>query len=122
MSGRHRRISTQSQKFAVVGVATATATALTVGAAAPTPKPAPAPIVVHKDVDLAAAFRPFTDPSQIPDLTGGLGTAAYNVSQQIADSLLRLLSRLLRQHRRLRLHHRRYQKPRHYSPNLCLHN
>ena len=32
-----------------------------------------APVVVKKDVDLAAAFRPFTDPNQIPDLTGGLG-------------------------------------------------
>jgi hypothetical protein len=91
MAGRHRRISSQSQKLAVVGVATATATALTVGAASPSPKPVPAPIVTHKDVDLAAAFRPFTDPGRIPDLTGGLGTAAYNVSQQIADTLLRLL-------------------------------
>jgi hypothetical protein len=91
MSGRHRRISSQSQRLAVAGVATATATALTVGAANPAPKPAPAPIVTHHDVDLAAAFRPFTDPSQIPDLTGGLGTTAYNVSQQIADTLLRLL-------------------------------
>src|SRR4029079_4432449 len=53
--------------------------------------PAPAPVVVKKDVDLAAAFRPFTDPKQIPDLTGGLGPAGYNLSQSVADLLLRTI-------------------------------
>jgi hypothetical protein len=91
MSGKHRKSGSRSKRIAVVGVATATATALTVGAAPPPPKPKPEPVVINKDVDLAAAFRPFTDPDQIPDLTGGLGTAAYDVSQQIADTLMRAI-------------------------------
>ena len=91
MSGKHRKSESRTKKIAVVGVATATATALTAGAAPPPPKPASEPVVVQKDVDLAAAFRPFTDPSQIPDLTGGLGTAAYDFSQTVADLLLRTI-------------------------------
>lgn len=91
MSGKHRKVGSRTKKIAVVGVATATASALTVGAAPPPPKPKPEPIVINKDVDLAAAFRPFTDPAQIPDLTGGLGTVGYDVSQAVADALLRLV-------------------------------
>jgi hypothetical protein len=98
MSGRHRKISSHSQRLAAVGVASVTVSALTVTAAPPPPKPAPhpvvspsGPVVVNKDVDLAAAFRPFTDPKQIPDLTGGFGTAVYNSSQLIADQLLRTI-------------------------------
>jgi hypothetical protein len=91
MSGKHRKSGSRARKFAVVGVATATASALTVAAAPPPPQPKPEPVVINKDVDLAAAFRPFTDPGQIPDLTGGLGTAAYDVSQQIADTLMRAI-------------------------------
>jgi hypothetical protein len=89
MPGRHRSLGSRTKRIAVVGAATATASALTVAAAPPPPKPVPAPAVVHNDVDLAAAFRPFTDPSQIPDLTGGLGTAGYNLSQEVLDALLR---------------------------------
>lgn len=91
MSGRHRKTANRSKKIAVVSVATATVTALTAGAAPTPPKPSPSPVFVNKDVDLAAAFRPFTDPNQIPDLTGGLGTAGYDFSQQIADMLLRTI-------------------------------
>ncbi|OBF28412.1 hypothetical protein A5724_28890 [Mycobacterium sp. ACS1612] len=91
MPGKHRTSESCTKRIAVVGVATATATALTVGAAPPPPKPAPAPVVAKHDVDLAAAFRPFTDPNQIPDLTFGLGTAAYNFSQTVADTVLRAI-------------------------------
>src|SRR6478672_12959711 len=91
MPGKHRKSESRTKKVAAVGVATATVSALTVNAAPPPPKPAPAPVVVKKDVDLAAAFRPFTDPKQIPDLTGGLGTAGYNLSQSVADVLLRTI-------------------------------
>jgi hypothetical protein len=70
----------------MVGVATATATAMTVGAAPPPPKPKP---VVYGDFDLAAAIRPFPPPNQIPDLTGGLGTVGYDISQAIADAVIR---------------------------------
>ena len=90
MSRTRGRSGSRLRKLVVVGAAAATATALTIGAAPPPPKPAPVG-VVHQNVDLAAAFRPFTDPSQIPDLTGGLGTAGYDFSQQIADMLLRAL-------------------------------
>ena len=89
MPGKHRKSESRTKKVAAVGVATATVSALTVNAAPPPPKPVPAPVVVNKDVDLAAAFRPFTDPDQIPDLTGGLGTAGYNLSQSVVDLLLR---------------------------------
>ncbi|MFG1934802.1 ATPase [Mycobacterium sp. NPDC048908] len=70
-------------------MATATVSALTVAAA---PAPAePVPVVMNQGIDLAAAYRPFTDPKQIPDLTGGLGTAGYDFAQQIGDMLLRAL-------------------------------
>jgi hypothetical protein len=91
MSAKHRKLASPLKRTAVVAVAAATATALTAGAAPPPPKPAPAPVVVNQNVDLAAAFRPFTDPAQIPDLTGGFGTAGYDFSQQIADMLLRAI-------------------------------
>ena len=89
LSGKHRKSGSRATKVAIVGVATATASALTVAAAPPPPKPEPA--VVNKDVNLAAAVRPFTDPDQIPDLTGGLGTIGYDMSQQVADVLLRTI-------------------------------
>lgn len=89
MSGKHRKIGSHTKKIATVGVATATVTAMTVGAAPPPPKPKPAPLVVHKDVDLAAAFNPWPSPGQIPDLTGGLGTVGYDFSQTIADLVIR---------------------------------
>ena len=89
MPGKHRTSESRTRRIAAVGVATATASALTVAAAPPPPKPAPAPIV--KDVALTAAFRPFTDPAQIPDLTFGLGTAGYNLSQTVLDQLLRAI-------------------------------
>jgi hypothetical protein len=86
MAARHRKRGSRSKKIAMVGVATATATAMTVGAAPPPPKPKP---VVTGDYDLAAAFRPFPPPDQIPDLTGGLGTVGYDISQAIADAVIR---------------------------------
>jgi hypothetical protein len=86
MAARHRKRRSRSKKIAMVGVATATATAMTVGASPPPPKPKP---VVNGDFDLAAAIRPFPPPDQIPDLTGGLGTVAYDLSQTIADAVIR---------------------------------
>jgi hypothetical protein len=86
MAARHRKRGSRSKKIAMVGVATATATAMTVGAAPPPPKPKP---VVYGDFDLAAAIRPFPPPDQIPDLTGGLGTVGYDISQAIADAVIR---------------------------------
>jgi hypothetical protein len=91
MSGKHRKSESRTKQIAVVSVATATATALTVGAAPPPPKPAPEPVIVHKNVDLAAAVSPFPGPDQIPDLTFGGGTAIYNVGQAAADVLIRAI-------------------------------
>ena len=91
MASKHRKSERRLRKTAAVAVAAVTATALTAGAAPPPPKPLPAPVVLNQDVDLAAAFRPFTDPNQIPDLTGGLGTAGYDFAQQVGDMLLRAL-------------------------------
>src|SRR3954454_22796003 len=91
MTTKHGKSERRLRKTASVAVAAATATALTAGAAPPPPRPAPAPIVMNQNVGLAAAFRPFTDPNQIPDLTGGLGTAGYDFAQQIGDMLLRAL-------------------------------
>jgi hypothetical protein len=91
MSAKQGRTERRFKKTAVVAVAAATTIALTAGAAPPPPAPVVVNQVVNQTVDLAAAFRPFTDPDQIPDLTGGLGTAGYDFSQQIADMLLRAL-------------------------------
>lgn len=89
MAGKHRRKSGRSKKIAAMSVATVTATALTVGGVAPPPKDHVKQIA--EDVDLTAAFNPWPAPGQIPDLTGGLGQAAYGSGQAIADVLMRAL-------------------------------
>jgi hypothetical protein len=91
MSGKHRRIGSRTKKIATVGVATATVTAMTVGAAPPPPKPKPAPVAVNRNLDLMAAISPFPQPDQIPDLTAGLGTVAYDFSQAVADLVIRAI-------------------------------
>jgi hypothetical protein len=89
MSGKHSKIASRPKKIATVGVATATVTALTVAAAPPPPKPKP--LVVNKNVDLMAAINPWPSPDQIPDLTGGLGTLAYDFKQTIAELVIRAI-------------------------------
>ncbi len=86
--GKHRRMSSTSKKFAALGAAAITTTALTV-AVVPDPN-------ADKSRDellrLLADIRPFgTDPQAIPDLTGGLGSSGYDLAQQLADQLARLL-------------------------------
>ena len=88
MAGKHRRRSGRSKKIAAIGVATVTATALTVGVA---PPPKDHAEQLAEDVDLMAAINPWPAPDQIPDLTGGLGSAAYDFNQAIADVLIRAL-------------------------------
>lgn len=79
---------------ALVSAATATATVLTVGVDVP---PDPAKRSASDGIDLAAAIQLLPDSGQYPnakaypDLTGGLGTAAYDASQQLADQLARAL-------------------------------
>jgi hypothetical protein len=71
---------------ALVSAATATATAFTVGVE---PPPAPAKRVSAESVDLAAAIRLLPNHDQVPDITGGLGTAIYNGNQALADTIIR---------------------------------
>ena len=94
MAGRHRTRSRRRVAVAMFSAATATATALTVGVA---PPPDPDKRTSREFVDLAAAIQLLPDsgqypnPKAIPDLTGGLGTTAYNFSQTIADQLIRAI-------------------------------
>ena len=86
--GKHRKMSSTAKKFAALGAAAATTTALTVA------------VVPDSQADksqeellrLLADIRPFgTDPQAIPDLTGGLGSAGYDLAQQVADQIIRLI-------------------------------
>ncbi|MBU9762349.1 AAA family ATPase [Mycobacterium sp. TNTM28] len=84
MAVKHRRQRRRVKKVASIGAATATITALTVGVAPPTAQAA----AVQRDVWLQSGAQIFPPPDQIPDLTGGLGAAAYNVAQDIGAQLL----------------------------------
>ena len=80
MAVKHRRQRRRVQRVATLGAATATVTALAVGTAPPPPAQAAA---VQRAVDLQSGVSVFPDPQDIPDLTGGLGTAGYDLAQQI---------------------------------------
>jgi len=88
MSGRHHRkryriIGNQTKKVALVGAATITAAALTASLV-----PAPTAKMLNRDVDLTAAVQMLPDGDKVPDLTGGLGAAGYDLSQAIAAAIL----------------------------------
>ncbi|MCP9272196.1 alpha/beta hydrolase family protein [Mycolicibacterium arenosum] len=70
-------------KLAVAAVAIMTAATLTVGLVPP-----PTDEMLNRDVALAAAVKTAPPPDEIPDLTGGLGTAGYDLAQQIAAAIL----------------------------------
>jgi hypothetical protein len=61
---------------------------MTVGIAQPQPTPS-ADRVSNQSVDLAAAIRLLPNSGQVPDLTGGLGNAAYDFGQTFADGIIR---------------------------------
>lgn len=89
--GKHRKRSRQVKKITALGAATVTATALTVGS---TPLPNPTPNQELKkrseaDVALAAAINEWPSPGQLPDLTGGLGTAGYDLTQTVIEVVVR---------------------------------
>jgi hypothetical protein len=87
MAGRHRKIGARARRIAILSAATATASAVTVGIAAP-----PATVraeVVQTPVDLAAAIRLLPNHDQVPDLTGGLGSAIYGGGQALTDQISR---------------------------------
>ena len=90
MSGRHQRkhnrnlnVLRQTKKLAVVGAATMTVAALTARLV-----PTPTAHMLNPNVELTAAVKVFPEPDKIPDLTGGLGTAGYDLSQSIAAAIL----------------------------------
>jgi hypothetical protein len=89
MAVKHRKSTRRTKKIATIGAATATVTALTVGVAQPAEANA---AVVSRDVNLQAGVSIFPPPDQIPDLTGGLGTQAYNLAQlygaQLANAIV----------------------------------
>lgn len=80
---RTRRPAKQTSRLAVAAAATLTAAALTVGFV-----PVPTQQMLDRDVELAAAVNVFPEPDRIPDLTGGLGAAGYDLSQAIAAAVL----------------------------------
>lgn len=91
MSGTHHRkinrnIGRQAKKIALAGAAVMTAAALTASLVPP-----PTDQMLNPDVKLAAAVEVFPEPDQIPDLTGGLGTAGYDFSQAIAAAILKAI-------------------------------
>jgi hypothetical protein len=77
-----RNIGRQPKRVALVGAAAITVAALTAGLVPP-----PTEQMLHRDVKLAAAVEVFPEPDEIPDLTGGLGTAGYDLSQAIAEAI-----------------------------------
>ncbi len=85
--GKHRRLSSRSKKFAAIGAAAITTAGLTV---AVTPE-SEANQTREELLRLLADIRPFPAPDQIPDLTGGLGSAGYDQAQALADQLIRLI-------------------------------
>ncbi|MGV0790625.1 hypothetical protein [Mycolicibacterium sp. XJ1819] len=92
MSGTHdrkraHRLGKQTKRIAFAGAATMTVAALTVGLV-----PSPTPEMLHRDVELTAAVSMFPEPDAIPDLTGGLGTAGYDLSQAIAAAILEAIA------------------------------
>jgi hypothetical protein len=82
-----RNISRQSKRVALVGVAAITVATLTAGLVPPPPEQ-----MLHRDVQLSAAVEFFPEPDEIPDLTGGLGTAGYDLSQAIAAAILQAIT------------------------------
>lgn len=86
MAVEHRKRSRQAKRVAIVATATATVSALTVGAA---PAPVPEKRASDAAVDLSAVISLLPKSDQVPDITGGLGTAIYDGNQAIADSLIR---------------------------------
>ncbi|SEH51152.1 PE-PPE domain-containing protein [Mycolicibacterium rutilum] len=89
-SGHHRRLHQRirrTRKAAVVGAATITAAALTAGLV-----PLPTEEMLNPEVELTAAVKVFPEPDKIPDLTGGLGSAGYDLSQSIAAAILEAIT------------------------------
>jgi hypothetical protein len=88
MAGKHRTIGKRARRIALLSAAAATASAMTVGVTTPTPTPSAARVATDP-VDLAAAIRLLPNSDQVPDLTGGLGNAAYDFGQGLADPIIR---------------------------------
>ncbi|AKS31802.1 AAA family ATPase [Mycolicibacterium goodii] len=88
MAGNNSNRNKRAKKIATLGAATVTATALTAGIA---PISEANAAVVAREAALQADFRPFPPPDQIPDLTGGSGSAGYDLAQEIGAQFLTAL-------------------------------
>jgi hypothetical protein len=98
LAGKHRKHRRQrarnrrtATKFAALSVAAATASAVTIGATPLPDRDDAGRKIVDAHVDLAAAVNPFPGPNDIPDLTGGLGSAVSDFGQSAADALIRAI-------------------------------
>ncbi|MFC6125260.1 hypothetical protein ACFP2H_02515 [Mycolicibacterium llatzerense] len=88
MAVTHLAGRVQAKRAALLGATVATATAMTVTASVPN---APTPRVVpssHSAVNLSAFTTPFPKPGVLPDITFGVGNAAYNLAQGGVEALL----------------------------------
>jgi hypothetical protein len=83
----NRNLGGRVKKVAMAAAATMTAATLTVGLVPP-----PTDQMLNRNVELTAAVKVFPPPDQIPDLTGGLGTAGYDLAQQIAAAILEAIT------------------------------
>ncbi|MGV0643866.1 ATPase [Mycolicibacterium sp. XJ2546] len=92
MAGRHRTRRKNAKKFArkasAFSAATATATALITVAPPPEVNAATAN-VRHVDAELLAAVNQWPAPGRIPDVTAGLGTFGYDITQTVVDFVAR---------------------------------
>jgi len=87
MTKRLARRVTVVKKATVIGVATISTAAVTAGLVS-----APTEEMLNPDVELTAAVKVFPEPDKIPDLTGGLGSAGYDLSQSIAAAILEAIT------------------------------
>lgn len=85
MAGKNRKRGQRAKKIATLSAATVTATALTAGIA---PIGEANAAVVAREAALQADVRPFPPPDQIPDITGGLGAAGYDLAQAIGAQVM----------------------------------
>jgi len=85
VAGKNRKRGQRAKKIATLSAATVTATALTAGIA---PIGEANAAVVAREAALQADVRPFPPPDQIPDITGGLGAAGYDLAQAIGAQVM----------------------------------
>ncbi|MDQ2638438.1 MAG: hypothetical protein M3Y83_16345, partial [Actinomycetota bacterium] len=92
MAGRHRARRKNVKKFAVKATAFSAATATATALIGVTPSPeanAATANIRAVDAELVAAVNQWPSPGQIPDVTAGLGTFGYDLTQTVLDFVAR---------------------------------